>query len=452
MPLVAIVGRPNVGKSTLFNRLIRRQLAIVHREPGVTRDRLSSVCEWLGHRFTLIDTGGIGLGEEEPVGPLVRRQAEEAISAADLVLFVVDARQGVVPLDEEVAGLLRHSGRPVLLVANKVDLGEQSPLVHEFHRLGVGDPLPVSAAHGTGSGDLLDSIVQGLERIGVPGGTEAEEPERFRVAVVGRPNVGKSSLVNRLVGYERVITSESPGTTRDAVDVVYPGPPRPFILVDTAGLRRRTRVGRRGVERYGVVRALRAVDQCDVALLVFDAAEEPVRQDRHIAGYIHEAGKACIMVVNKVDLLGGAGGEPDEGALAEWEVRLRNNLYFVDYAPATFTSAVTGANLDHLPYLMAEVAAAHQFRAQTSLVNRCLLDAAAMSPAPAAGKRNLKLLYATQVAVRPPTFTLFFNLPELVTPPFLRFLESRLRHTFPLTGTPVRLLVRQRRRSGENED
>ncbi len=440
LPLVALVGRPNVGKSALFNRIARRWLAIVEDTPGVTRDRLYTEVEWSGCRFGLVDTGGYVAHPEDPLVAQVRWQAEQAVAEADVVVFVVDAQSGLVPADREVAEVLRRSGKPVVVAVNKVDTpGDGAAQAAEFSALGLTDPLPVSALHGLRVGELLDRVVQ-LLPAAVPAG---EEEEPVRVAVVGRPNVGKSSLVNALVGSPRVVVDERPGTTRDAVDTWLRHRDRPFVLVDTAGLRRRARV-KEPLEFYSVRRAQQALDRCHVAVLVVDASEGVTDQDQRIAREAADRGKALVVVANKWDLV--------KGVLAEERAKqLYHALRHVSYAPVLFVSAKTGRNVPRVLDAALRADRAHALRVPTGPLNRAVEAAEAAHPAPADSRgRALKIYYATQVGVRPPTVALFVNDPELATDAYLRHLEARLRERFDFEGTPVRFVLRARRpRKGE---
>lgn len=440
LPLVALVGRPNVGKSALFNRIARRRLAIVEDTPGVTRDRLYTEVEWSGRRFGLVDTGGYVAHPEDPLVAQVRWQAEQAVAEADVVVFVVDAQTGLVPADREVAEVLRRSGKPVVVAVNKVDTpGDGAAQAAEFSALGLTDPLPVSALHGLRVGELLDRVVQLL-----PAAVPAEqEEEPVRVAVVGRPNVGKSSLVNALVGSPRVVVDERPGTTRDAVDTWLRHRDRPFVLVDTAGLRRRARV-KEPLEFYSVRRAQQALDRCHVAILVVDASEGVTDQDQRIAREAADRGKAMVVVANKWDLV--------KGVLAEERAKqLYHALRHVSYAPVLFVSAKTGRNVTRVLDAALRADRAHALRVPTGPLNRAVEAAEAAHPAPADSRgRALKIYYATQVDVRPPTVALFVNDPELATDAYLRHLEARLRERFDFEGTPVRFVLRARRpRKGE---
>jgi len=439
-PMVAIVGRPNVGKSTLFNRLVGRRTSIVEPTAGVTRDRIESDVEWCGRRLTLVDTGGLGLEDEDGLGAQVMEQARAAAEAADVVAFLVDAREGVTALDREVSDLLRPLGERVVLVVNKADTGQLEDRAVEFYELGLGDPFPVSAEQGRNLGDLLDLVTSMLPpeargREGIAGA----EGEAVKVAIAGRPNVGKSSLLNALVGAERVIVSEIPSTTRDAVDVAWEGDPGRFVFVDTAGLRRPTRV-RRGVERYGVLRALRAIARSDVVALVLDAEKGPVSQDRRIARYSLDAGKGMVFVLNKFDLV-----EDGPVAREEYVEGVRLWFRFVSHAPIHVTSAVTGLGVAELPEVLMRVAEERRRRVPTPALNDVLQDALALQPPSAARGRRPRIYYATQVDVAPPAFLLFVNDPSLFGSDYVRYLETRLRESFGLQGIPIRLHLRGRR-------
>jgi GTP-binding protein len=432
---VALVGRPNVGKSALFNRIARRRLAIVEDVPGVTRDRLYTEVEWSGRRFGLVDTGGYVARSQDPLVEQVRWQAQQAVEEADVVVFVVDAQAGLVPSDHEVAEVLRRSGKPVVVAVNKVDTpGDGAAAAAEFSGLGFEEVVPVSALHGLRVNDLLDRVVRHLP---APAPAEAEE-EPVRVSVVGRPNVGKSSLVNALVGAPRVVVDERPGTTRDAVDTLLRHRDRPFLLVDTAGLRRRARV-REALEFYSVRRAQQALDRCHVAVLVVDASEGVTDQDQRIAREVVDRGKALVVAANKWDLLRGPVAE-------ERAKQLYHALRHVSFAPVLFVSAKTGRNVTRVLDAALRVDRAHALRVPTGPLNRAVEAAEAAHPAPADARgRALKIYYATQVSARPPTVALFVNFPELATEAYLRHLEARLRERFDFEGTPVRFVLRARR-------
>ncbi|RKO66859.1 ribosome biogenesis GTPase Der [Desulfofundulus salinus] len=433
-PIVAIVGRPNVGKSTLFNRLVGSRIAIVEDEPGITRDRLYQDAEWAGRVFTLVDTGGLDFVESGDIPRQVRRQVELAIEEADVVIFLVDARAGLTSTDEDVAALLRRTSKPVLLVANKVENFQRTGQLVDFFRLGLGEPIPISAAQGMNTGDLLDRLVSVLP----PVAAEEGEPDTIRIAVIGRPNVGKSSLVNAILGEERVIVSDIPGTTRDAIDTYFEREGRRYMLVDTAGIRRKSRI-EEAIEKYSVIRSLRAVDRCEVALVVLDALEGVTDQDKRIAGYAHEQGKASVLAVNKWDLV-----EKDTHTSRRFTELIRRELAFMTYAPVVFISALTGKRVHRLLEMVDLVAQQQCLRISTSELNRLIRDAVLHNPPPADKNRRLKILYATQGGVKPPTFILFVNDPELMHFSYLRYLENQLRAAFGFEGTPIRFVLRQR--------
>ncbi|MDR1604881.1 MAG: ribosome biogenesis GTPase Der [Gracilibacteraceae bacterium] len=435
-PVVAIVGRPNVGKSTLFNRLAGGSTAIVQDTPGITRDRLYCDADWRGRRFTLIDTGGIEpRPAEASMAAQTRRQAEIAVTEAELVLFLVDGQSGLTEEDESVARFLRRGGKPILLVVNKVEnFTNHSGVEHEYLRLGLGAPLPVSAAHGLNTGDLLDAVAAALPA----GEKENGDPDVVKVAVVGRPNVGKSSLVNKLLGTERVIVSDTPGTTRDAVDTPFVFDGRHYLLIDTAGIRRKTKV-LQATENYSVIRALRAINRCDLALMLLDAPEGVTEQDKRIAGYVHEAGKGIILVVNKWDLV-----EKDDKTLHKFEQKLRADMGFLHYAPTQFISALTGQRVHKIMELAEFVAEQNSRRVQTSVLNDELREWVYTNPPPGDRGKRLKILYATQQSVQPPTFVFFVNDPDIMHFSYRRYLENRLRAFFGFEGAPIRLIVRAR--------
>jgi len=433
-PVVAIVGRPNVGKSTLFNRIVGGRVAIVEGEPGVTRDRLYQDAEWAGRNFTLVDTGGLDFQETGEIVRGVRRQAELAINEADAVLFVVDARAGLTPADEEVAPVIRRTEKPVLLVVNKVERFDATGHIYDFYRLGLGDPIPVSAAEGLNTGDLLDRLVALLP----PEAEDEYSPDVVKIAVIGRPNVGKSSLVNSILGEERVIVSNIPGTTRDAIDTPFERDGKHYVIIDTAGMRRRGRIDR-PTEKYSVIRSLRAVDRSDVVLTVLDAVEEVTEQDKRIAGYAHEAGKASVIVVNKWDLV-----EKDDRTMNRYTERIRRELAFMQYAPLIFTSALTGKRVPRVLELVDFVAEQHATRISTADLNALIREAALQNPPPADRTRRLKILYATQGGVKPPKFILFVNDPELMHFSYLRYLENQIRSAYGFEGAPIRFALRRR--------
>ncbi|WP_322807521.1 ribosome biogenesis GTPase Der [Thermanaerothrix sp.] len=450
-PLVALVGRPNVGKSTLFNRLVGEPLAIVDGTPGTTRDRLIAEAEWTGHAFLVVDTGGIDprVGGERPLSvgsaeyiDQIRAQAEMAIEDADVVLFLVDANDGVTPADQEVANLIRRKQRmvggqpqpPVLLVVNKADNESLRQQAAQFYELGLGEPYAVSALHGLGIGDLLDEVVARF-----PPAVEAEEEEAVKIAIVGRPNVGKSSLLNRLVGEERAIVSPIAGTTRDAIDTPIEYQGIPIVLIDTAGIRRRGRI-EPGVEKYSVLRTLRAIERCDVALLMIDATAGVTAQDAHIAGYILDANKSVVVLVNKWDAV-----TKDSQTMQEYTQRIRQELNFMDYVPILFISAKTGQRVDQVLPLALKVQEERLARLPTAHLNRILQAAQdAHTPTSRTGK-SLRIYYGTQVRTDPPTFLIYVNDPKLAHFTYLRYLENCIRREYPFTGTPIRLVLKPRR-------
>jgi GTP-binding protein len=439
-PVVAIVGRPNVGKSTLFNRLAGGRVAIVEEKPGVTRDRLYKDVEWNGRTFILVDTGGLDYQETGEIYGQIRHQAGLAMEEADAILFVVDARAGLTTTDEEIALKLRQSGKPVLLVANKVEKYDGVGDYYDFFRLGLGEPIPVSAAQGMNTGDLLDNLLQAL-----PGIKEEEYPrDAIRVAVVGRPNVGKSSLVNSILGSERVIVSDIPGTTRDAIDTWFEREGKSFLLVDTAGIRRKSRI-EESTERYSVIRALKAIDRCDVSLVMLDALAGVTEQDKRIAGYVHEKGKASVLVVNKWDLV-----EKDEHTGSRYRELIQQELAFMDYAPVALVSARTKKRVHHLLGLVEDVWEEYNHRISTGSLNSLLRELQLRNPPPTRKGKKLTILYATQGGVRPPTFVLFVNAPEIMHFSYLRYLENQLRQAYGFKGTPVRLVLRKRLREGRS--
>ncbi len=435
-PIVAIVGRPNVGKSTLFNRLTQSRQAIVEDQPGVTRDRLYADTEWNGRVLTLVDTGGIQLDKEgDTIEAHVTRQAELAIREADAIIFVVDVTDGVTAPDLDVAELLRRVQKPVIVAVNKVENLKREDLALEFWALGLEPLITVSAEHGLGTGDLLDAVVAALPDLP---DAAPEEDGPIRVAVIGRPNVGKSSLVNAVLGEERVIVSDVPGTTRDAIDVLVERGEDRFLLIDTAGMRRRAKVDQ-PVERYSVMRALRAVERAQVVLMVIDAQDGVTEQDQRIAGYAHESGKACIVVVNKWDLI-----EKDDRTMAKMTEEVRERLAFMDYVMVHFVSAKTRARVHRLLPLIKEAAENHTRRIPTRELNDLIREAVALNPPPSDKGRRLKVLFATQPHVSPPGFVFFVNDSELVHFSYRRYLENQLRETYRFEGTPINLYFRTR--------
>ncbi len=439
-PIVAIVGRPNVGKSTLFNNFANSRISIVEDTPGVTRDRLYAPAQWLDQDFLVVDTGGIEIMNSDSIAVSIRQQAQIAIAEADVILFVCDARSGITGEDADVAKLLRQSKKPIILCVNKVDSPKQELNVWDFYNLGVGDPLPVSAANRLGLGELLDAVVAKFPQ--EKQGDGEEEEDEIKVALIGRPNVGKSSIFNGLVGQERSIVSEVAGTTRDAIDTPVVRNGQRYLFIDTAGMRRKGRVDQ-PVERYSVMRALRAVDRSDVVLAVLDAVAGVTEQDKKIVGYAHEAGKGLILVVNKWDLY-----EKDSSSTLRYTEQLRKELIFSQYAPVAYVSALTKQRLHRLPELIFFVAEQSSQRIATGLLNQLLEDAAAANPPPMEKGKRLKLLYATQVKIKPPTFVIFVNEPELLHFSYQRYIENKLREAFGFEGTPIRIIIRGR----EEED
>ena len=433
-PIVAIVGRPNVGKSTLFNRIAEKRVSIVDDTPGVTRDLIYADAEWTGHEFALVDTGGIDFDENDALLPAMRNQARLAMEEADVILFVVDGKVGITDVDEQIVGMLRTAKKPVVLAVNKVDSIKGIPDSYEFYGLGLGEPIAVSAVNALNLGDLLDAIVKELpENVEV-----ADEPDTIRVAVVGRPNVGKSSLVNALLGEERLVVSNIPGTTRDAVDTYFKQDGVTFVFVDTAGMRRRGKIDA-ALERYSVIRSLRAIDRADVVLMLIDAAEGVSEQDKKIAGYVHESGRASVLVVNKWDLV-----KKDGKTSLRYTETMRQELGFMQYSPVVFLSALTKQRVTRIPEVVKYVAEQHAMRVSTSLLNQVVRDAVGINPPPSDRGRKLKIYYATQAAVKPPTIVFFVNDPELMHFSYLRFLENQLREAFGFEGTPLKLVVRPR--------
>lgn len=435
-PVVAIVGRPNVGKSTLFNRITGGLVAIVENMPGVTRDRLYRDANWLGHKFALIDTGGIEFKDQSTTIPSqMRKQAEIAMEEADVIIFVVDAQIPPTPEDEMIARTLRKSGKPVILAANKVEHFDQvEGQLYDFLSLGLGEATPISAVHGMNTGDLLDDVISNF-----PDDDEEEfDPDVIRISVIGRPNVGKSSLVNTMLGKNRVIVSDIPGTTRDAIDSPFEYEGRHYILIDTAGMRRKGRIEEL-TEQYSVVRSLRAVDRSDVILMLIDAMDGVTEQDKKIAGYAHEAGKAIILVVNKWDLVA-----KDENTINKYEKAIREELGFMQYAPTMFISAKTGQRVNKILDLVDFVVEQNATRVTTATLNTLLREWLHLNPPPSDKGRRLKVRYLTQVGVKPPTFVFFVNDPELMHFSYKRYLENQMRKHFGFEGTPIRIVVRQK--------
>ncbi|HEY8875498.1 MAG TPA: ribosome biogenesis GTPase Der [Desulfosporosinus sp.] len=442
-PVVAIVGRPNVGKSTLFNRITGGLVAIVENMPGVTRDRLYRDADWLGKKFALIDTGGIEFKDlGTPIPTQMRKQAEIAMEEADVVIFVVDAQLPPTADDEMIARTLRRSGKPVLLAANKVEnFAEIEGQLYDFLSLGLGEAIPISAVHGMNTGDLLDLVIANF-----PENSEEEyDPDVIRISVIGRPNVGKSSLVNTMLGKNRVIVSNIPGTTRDAIDTPFEQDGKHYVLIDTAGMRRKARIDEL-TEQYSVVRSLRAVDRSDVILMLIDAVDGVTEQDKKIAGYAHEAGKAIILVVNKWDLI-----EKDENTINKFEKTIRVELGFMQYAPTMFISALTGQRVTKIIELVDFVVEQNATRVTTATLNTLLREWLHLNPPPSDKGRRLKVRYLTQVSVKPPTFVFFVNDPELMHFSYKRYLENQMRKHFGFEGTPIRIVIRQKDEEKEKD-
>ena len=439
-PLVAIVGRPNVGKSMLFNKLTGKRLSIVEDTPGVTRDRLYAQAEWRGRTFDLVDTGGIEPGTDDQILSFMREQAEIAIAAADVIVFVCDIRTGMTAADQDVAGMLQRSRQPVVLAVNKMDrTGHTDPDVYEFYNLGLGDPFPVSAVHGHGTGDLLDACFEFFP----PEEEQDEEDDVVKVAIIGKPNVGKSSLVNRILGQERVIVSDVAGTTRDAVDSYLENERGKYLIIDTAGMRKKSKVDDR-VEKFSVLRATMAIERSDVCLIMIDAQEGVTEQDTKVAGLAHEAGKACVIVVNKWDAI-----EKDGKTMQRMEEEVRRDLSYMTYAPVSFISALTGQRVDRLFDLIDSVVDQAAMRIPTGMLNQVLNDAQARVQPPTDKGRRLKIYYMTQIGVKPPHFVIFCNDARLFHFSYQRYLENQIRAVFGLSGTPVRITIRQK---GDKED
>ena len=434
-PIVAVVGRPNVGKSTLFNKLVGRRLSIVEDTPGVTRDRIYGDSEWRNRPFMLIDTGGIEPASDDVILSQMRNQAQLAIDSADVIVMVTDLRSGVVATDMEVAAMLQKSGRPVVLCVNKCDsVGNMPAEFYEFYNLGLGEPYPVSAVHGHGTGDLLDAIFEYFP----PESPEEQDDEYIKVAIIGKPNAGKSSLVNKVAGEARVIVSDIAGTTRDAIDTVIENDKGKFVFIDTAGIRRKSRI-KDNVEKYSIIRAEAAVDRADVCVIMIDATEGFTEQDSKVAGIAHEKGKGCIIAVNKWDAI-----EKDGGTMNTFRKKLENDFSFMAYAPIIFISAKTGQRIDRLFELITYVANQNATRISTGMLNDVLADATARVQPPSDKGKRLKIYYITQPSTKPPTFVCFVNNADLFHFSYQRYLENKIRETFGLEGTPVRFIIRER--------
>ena len=442
-PVVAIVGRPNVGKSTLFNKLIGKRLSIVDNTPGVTRDRIYGKCEWLGHNMLLVDTGGIEPFTDDVILSQMRRQAELAITSADVIIFVTDIRSGVVAADSEVASMLQKSGKPIILCVNKVDnIGALPPEFYEFYNLGLGDPIAVSSVHGHGTGDLLDEVIKNIPE----GSFDDTDEDIVKVAVIGKPNVGKSSLINKISGEERAIVSDIAGTTRDATDTVIHNSHGDFVFIDTAGLRRKSKVEDQ-IEKYSVIRARMAVERADVCVIMIDANEGFTEQDSKVAGIAHDLGKACIIAVNKWDAVEKTGTTMDVQ-----RKKLMNDFSFMSYAPIIFISAKTGQRLDRLFELIKFVDTQNAMRISTGKLNDVLSAATTRVQPPTDKGRRLKIYYMTQASTRPPTFVCFVNSKDLFHYSYQRYIDNQIREVFGLEGTPTRYVVREREKRNGKKD
>ncbi len=434
-PIVAVVGRPNVGKSTLFNRLAGERISIVQDTPGVTRDRIYADMEWLNYKFTLIDTGGMEPDAEDIILKQILTQAQIAIDTADVIIFVTDVKQGVTEADSQVANMLRRTKKPVVVAVNKVDdMRKENLDVYEFYSLGMGEVYPISAGQALGLGDMLDAVCGHFPE----GAENAEDDDVIKVALIGKPNVGKSSLINRILGEERLIVSNIPGTTRDAIDTPFELDGQKYVLIDTAGMRRKSKI-KEEIEKYSIIRAVAAVERCDVAVLVIDAQEGITDQDTKIAGIAHERGKAAIIAVNKWDAI-----EKDDKTMNKFLKDIANELAYMSYAPRVFISALTGQRVIKMLDTVKEVYANNSMRISTGVLNDVLIEAMAMQQPPADKGRQLKIYYMTQVGVKPPTFVIFVNDRELMHFSYRRYIENQLRQNFGFNGTPIHFVVRQK--------
>ncbi|WP_024783385.1 ribosome biogenesis GTPase Der [Streptococcus mutans] len=434
LPTVAIVGRPNVGKSALFNRIAGERISIVEDVEGVTRDRIYTKAEWLNRQFSIIDTGGID-DVDAPFMEQIKHQADIAMTEADVIVFVVSAKESITDADEYVAKILYRTHKPVILAVNKVDNPEMRSAIYDFYALGLGDPYPVSSAHGIGTGDVLDAIVDNL-----PTEAQEENSDIIKFSLIGRPNVGKSSLINAILGEDRVIASPVAGTTRDAIDTTFTDEEgQEFTMIDTAGMRKSGKVYE-NTEKYSVMRAMRAIDRSDIVLMVLNAEEGIREYDKRIAGFAHEAGKGIVVVVNKWDAI-----KKDNRTVAQWEADIRDNFQYIPYAPIVFVSAVTKQRLHKLPDVIKQVSQSQNTRIPSAVLNDVVMDAVAINPTPTDKGKRLKIFYATQVSVKPPTFVIFVNEEELMHFSYLRFLENQIRQAFVFEGTPIRLIARKRK-------
>lgn len=436
LPVVAVVGRPNVGKSTLFNRLSGDRKAIIEDEPGITRDRIYHKSDWNGRTFHLIDTGGIEFGSKDQIQSMIRVQAEIAIDEADVIIFVVDGQDGITSTDQDIAQLLHRSKKPTLVAVNKIDDWKHMDQIYDFYQLGFQYLFPISSIHGTGTGDLLDQLVDCFPDEEAP----FDEEDSIRVSLIGRPNVGKSSILNALLGEERVLVSDVAGTTRDAIDTPFEHQGQSYVLVDTAGLRKRGKVYE-SIEKYSVIRALKAIDESDVCLIVLDGERGIAEQDKRIAGLAHEAGCGSVFVVNKWDAV-----KKDEKTMNQFRQRVLDEFQFMSYAPILFVSAKTKKRLSQILPTVKAVAEQHAMRISTSVLNQVIQEAVLHTPPPSDKGRRLRIQYATQVSVKPPTFLIFVNDPDLAHFSYIRFLENQLRESFQFQGTPIRIRLRRRKR------
>lgn len=434
LPTVAIVGRPNVGKSALFNRIAGERISIVEDVEGVTRDRIYTKAEWLNRQFSIIDTGGID-DVDAPFMEQIKHQADIAMTEADVIVFVVSAKEGITDADEYVAKILYRTHKPVILAVNKVDNPEMRSAIYDFYALGLGDPYPVSSAHGIGTGDVLDAIVDNL-----PTEAQEESSDIIKFSLIGRPNVGKSSLINAILGEDRVIASPVAGTTRDAIDTTFTDEEgQEFTMIDTAGMRKSGKVYE-NTEKYSVMRAMRAIDRSDIVLMVLNAEEGIREYDKRIAGFAHEAGKGIVVVVNKWDTI-----KKDNHTMAQWETDIREQFQYIPYAPIVFVSALTKQRLHKLPDMIKQISQSQNTRIPSAVLNDVVMDAVAINPTPTDKGKRLKIFYATQVSVKPPTFVIFVNEEELMHFSYLRFLENQIRQAFIFEGTPIRLIARKRK-------
>ncbi|EMB71196.1 ribosome biogenesis GTPase Der [Streptococcus mutans] len=434
LPTVAIVGRPNVGKSALFNRIAGERISIVEDVEGVTRDRIYTKAEWLNRQFSIIDTGGID-DVDAPFMEQIKHQADIAMTEADVIVFVVSAKESITDADEYVAKILYRTHKPVILAVNKVDNPEMRSAIYDFYALGLGDPYPVSSAHGIGTGDVLDAIVDNL-----PAEAQEESSDIIKFSLIGRPNVGKSSLINAILGEDRVIASPVAGTTRDAIDTTFTDEEgQEFTMIDTAGMRKSGKVYE-NTEKYSVMRAMRAIDRSDIVLMVLNAEEGIREYDKRIAGFAHEAGKGIVVVVNKWDAI-----KKDNRTVAQWETDIRDNFQYIPYAPIVFVSAVTKQRLHKLPDVIKQISQSQNTRIPSAVLNDVVMDAVAINPTPTDKGKRLKIFYATQVSIKPPTFVIFVNEEELMHFSYLRFLENQIRQAFVFEGTPIRLIARKRK-------